>query len=227
MARFAAGLGEAQAAFGCHLIGGDTDRIDGALTVSITAIGEVPAGRMVRRGTAKAGDVLFVTGTLGDAALGLAHLRDDAFAAAHGLTREEVDYLAGRYLRPSPRLEVSALLREFASAAMDLSDGLAKDLGRMCEASGVAARVQITDIPLSPAARKCGTRAMNDALSAGDDYEILIAVPVMRAAAFAEAAGGLPFAVTRIGEVSEGAGVRILAADGSDIHLATTGWDHF
>lgn len=227
LSRFASGLAEAQAAFGCHLIGGDTDRATGPLSIGITILGEVPAGRMVRRATAKPGDALFVTGTLGDAALGLKQLADPSFAGKHGLDVGQTARIVGRFLRPSPRLAIGEALREHASAAMDLSDGLVKDLGRMCAASGVSARINAVDLPLSEAARKCGQVAIEDALSAGDDYEVLAAVPLDRVQAFLTRTSALAFPVTRIGEVSPGADVSIIAADGTAMLLTRTGWDHF
>src|SRR5215470_16437162 len=126
--QFRAGLHEAQARFGCHLLGGDTDRRPGPLTISVTAIGSVPRGRMVRRGTARAGDSLFVSGTLGDAALGLQLAKDATRAAAWGLSQQMARHLCQRFRRPQPRLALAGTLRAHASAAMDLSDGLAKDL---------------------------------------------------------------------------------------------------
>jgi thiamine-monophosphate kinase len=209
------------------LIGGDTDRSEGPLSIAITVLGEVQAGRMVRRATARPGDVLFVTGTLGDAALGLKQLRQPQFAAAHGLDAGEAAHTVGRFLRPNPRLAIGPLLMDHASAAMDLSDGLVKDLGRMCAASGVAAAVRVADLPLTPAVRKCGPEAVVDALSAGDDYEVLAAVPETQVAEFLAHACSLTFAVTRIGEVTAGAGVSVIDADGRPMHLPRTGWDHF
>src|SRR5207237_1096507 len=151
LARFAAGLHAAQASFGCHLLGGDTDRRPGPLTISISIVGEVETGRMVRRGTARAGDALFVSGSLGDAALGLALRKHQALAGVWGLLPAEAEHLRGRYTRPQPRLGLGPALRAHASAAMDVSDGLAKDLARMCAASRCAARVRLPDVPLSVA----------------------------------------------------------------------------
>src|SRR6185295_12561251 len=121
----------AQQQFGCHLMGGDTDRRPGPVTITITAIGSVPRGRMVRRDTARPGDALFVSGTLGDAALGLLIRRNARLAATWGLSAAHGEHLRRRYLRPEPRLGLGGPLREHASAAMDISDGLAKDLGRL------------------------------------------------------------------------------------------------
>ena len=149
LTHFAAGLQAAQASFSCHLLGGDTDRRPGPLTISISIVGVVEAGRMVRRGTARPGEVLFVSGSLGDAALGLTLRKDPALAALWSLSPGEAEHLRNRYARPQPRLGLGPALRQHASAAMDVSDGLAKDLARMCKASGCAARVRLPDVPLS------------------------------------------------------------------------------
>jgi len=231
MAKFAAGLAEAQRAFGCHLIGGDTDRAPGSVTVTITAFGTVPAGTLVRRGTARAGDQIFVTGTLGDAALGLAVLQQSPLDIGRlGFGAADALGMMKRFLRPQPRLALGPLLRAHASAAMDLSDGLAKDCGRMCLASGVGARLFLAALPLSAAMRKAIARDeawQKTAVSGGDDYEILAAVPQDKAAAFLSDAAKLDFPVTRIGEMIGGHGVRIDRPDGSELILDRTGWDHF
>src|SRR5512145_1907018 len=154
MARFVEGLRVAQARFGCHLIGGDTDRRPGPLSVSIAAIGTVEQGRMVRRTTARPDCTLLVSGTIGDAALGLALLKDPTLAEAWELSPAEADYLIRRYRRPEPRLALAPLLRRHAAAAMDLSDGLVKDLERMLRGSGIGGRLRAGDVPLSDPARK-------------------------------------------------------------------------
>lgn len=227
---FAAGLAQAQAAFGCHLIGGDTDCGPGPVTVSITVFGSVPTGRMVRRGTAQAGDHLFVTGTLGDAALGLALLKEAALAQRLGLEAGETLELVHRFLRPRPRLALGPLLLGYASAAMDLSDGLMKDCGRMCAASGVAAQLRVDALPLSDPARKAVAKDaawFQAVAAAGDDYEILVAVPGAKVEGFVKGAAALDFPVTRIGEVRSGSGVRMERPDGSEMIFERTGWDHF
>src|SRR5262245_55294175 len=181
---FAAGLRQAQARFGCRLLGGDTDRRPGPLTVSITAIGSVPQGQMVQRTTARAGCALLVSGTIGDATLGLALAKEPALAAAWGLTQAEADYLIGRYRRPEPRLALAPLLRQYAAAAMDLSDGLVQDLERMLRGSGLAGRLRAGDVPLSDPARKILTREpqrLAQLITGGDDYEVLAAIPGPRA----------------------------------------------
>jgi thiamine-monophosphate kinase len=227
---FAAGLAEAQERFGCHLLGGDTDRRPGPLTVSITAIGTLPRGQMVRRGTARAGDSLFVSGTLGDAALGLMLAKNPALAAAWDLTPAMHEHLTNRYYRPQPRLGLAGVLRAHASAAMDLYDGLAKDLGRMCKVSGCGARVRLADLPLSAAAAKAvaaEARRYQAVLAGGDDYEILASVPPTNETAFRQAAGVAGIAVTRIGATTAQSELSIEGMDGRAVDLVQAGWDHF
>jgi thiamine-monophosphate kinase len=228
--RFAAGLQIAQENFGCHLLGGDTDRRPGPLTISISIVGEVEAGRMVRRGTARPGEALFVSSSLGDAALGLALRKDPGLADVWRLSPAEADHLRHRYVRPQPRLGLGPALRAHASAAMDVSDGLAKDLARLCAASRCAARVRLSDIPLSMAAAKAvatdpalGLRVV----TGGDDYEVLAAVPAASAEAFQATAAQAGIAVTRIGATLCGTGAVIEGRDGQPLTLDRTGWDHF
>jgi thiamine-monophosphate kinase len=232
MQSFAAGLREAQESFGCHLMGGDTDRRPGPLTISITAIGSVPSGRMTRRATARAGDVLFVSGAIGDAGLGLALARDATLKGGYGLTDAEADYLLSRYRRPQPRLALGPALRQYASAAMDVSDGLVKDLDRLLRASGVAGQLVAADVPLSDSARKVLAQAperLAGLLTAGDDYEVLAAVPADRGAAFAAAAAAAGIPVARIGVITAGAlGLMVKGLDGRPLGLPERiGWDHF
>jgi len=236
MARFAKGLGEAQAAFGMHLIGGDTDQRPGPITVSITVMGEVPTGKMVRRATGCAGDALLVTGSLGQAALGLALLKDRRLGEAWVVASRDVENAVSRYRRPQPRLALRQALLDHAGAAMDLSDGLAKDLGRMCRASGCGAVVSVDQVPLDPVATAAVARdpaRWTDVLGAGDDYEVLIAVAPDRVAAFISAASTAgraasdPFEVTRIGTLTASAEVSFIDTSGNPMMLARTGWDHF
>jgi thiamine-monophosphate kinase len=228
---FAAGLREAQARFGCRLLGGDTDRRPGPVTVSITVIGSVPRGGMVPRGTAQPGDLLFVSGTIGDAALGLALACEPGLAAAWGLSAAEAETLIRRYRRPEPRLALGPALRQYASAAMDVSDGLVKDLDRMLRASGVAGRLRAADVPLSAAARKFRAhqtdRSLAKLITAGDDYEVLAAVPAAHAAHFRAAAAAADVLVTEIGSLSAGTGLRIDGPDGQPVPVEHKGWDHF
>jgi thiamine-monophosphate kinase len=232
IADFVAGLGEAQSLFGCHLLGGDTDRRPGPLAISVTAIGSVPRGQFVPRSGVRSGDVLFVSGTIGDASLGLALIKDPALETAWGLSQAEAAYLRRRYNRPEPRLRLAPALRQHASAAMDVSDGLVKDLERMLRASGVAARLDAGGVPLSPAARKAIAGAperLAQLITAGDDYEVLAAVPQAKAAEFQAAAAAAGVEVARIGQALAGPPqLSVLGADGHPLALpAQRGWDHF
>jgi thiamine-monophosphate kinase len=230
LAAFAEGLGDAQQQFGCHLMGGDTDRRPGPITITITAVGSVPQGRMVRRDAARSGDALFVSGTLGDAALGLLLRRNSRLAATWGLSTADGEHLHRRYLRPEPRLGFGHALREHASAAMDISDGLAKDLGRMCRASGCGARVQLADLPLSAATRQAlaaDNKLMLAIAAGGDDYEVLSAVAPEKASDFVAAATRGGVAVTRIGTLTDSNDVRLEGSDGLPVAFPSSGWDHF
>lgn len=241
MAAFAKGLGDAQSAFGMHLIGGDTDRRPGPMTISITVFGEVPAGKMVRRATARPGDLICVSGTLGSAAIGLA-LRGEAVADARsprGLLarwgcletdRESCSRAIAASLYPQPRLGLRNALLAHASAAMDISDGLAKDLGRMARASGCSAAVRLTSLPLEAVVRAAvaaDPQRWQDVVAGGDDYEVLAAVSPAKVEAFTAQAGRDGVEVTVVGSFASGEGVTINDADGRPLQLSRTGWDHF
>jgi thiamine-monophosphate kinase len=212
LAAFAGGLAAAAAESGCGLLGGDTVRAAGPLSLSITAMGQVPAGRMIRRTTARPGDRICVSGTIGDAVLGLALL-----AGAPGweaaLSAEGKAYCVDRYRCPQARLALASALLAHASAAMDVSDGLVGDLTKMMRVSGVGAVVDLQAVPFSKTARAAmaAEPGLRDRLvTGGDDYEILACVPESRLHAFLAEAGrsGIPIAV--IGEVvaAEGALLR-------------------
>jgi thiamine-monophosphate kinase len=231
MMRFAGALKEAQDHFSMHLIGGDTDRRAGVpLSVTITAMGTVPEGKMVRRAKAKAGDRVFVTGTLGDAGLGLALRRNPDARRSWPIDKTDRQFLIDRFLRPTPRLELGPMLLEHATAAMDLSDGLAKDLERLARTSGVGARINFDLLPRSPAAARVFADTpdlANLPLNAGDDYEILATVPAADAQAFEDAALEAGIAVTDIGEITKALGLAIVGADGKPMTLEKAGHDHF
>ena len=235
MVRFASGLDTAQKSFGCQLIGGDTDRAPGPLTISITVVGEVPAKQMVHRFNARAGDAIYVSGSLGDSGLGL-QLHKEAKAGRRDLrerwrlTDHYVESLIDRYLRPRPRLDLADTIRQHASAAMDISDGLVKDLGRMCKASGLAAEIDSALIEWSrPVARVISIQPelFSKIVSAGDDYEILAAVPQWELDAFRSKVRRTPTSMHRIGSFVEGSGVVVKRIDGTVISFDHTGWDHF
>ena len=230
LAAFTVGLGKAAQAFACPLLGGDTVRANGALSLSITAVGQVPAGRMVRRTTAQAGDRICVTGTIGDAALGLMLRQGTDAPWASSLTGEEQNDLLDRYLRPRPRLALAPILREHARAAMDVSDGLAGDLAKMMRASGASAVVDMQKVPLSPAARAAlatDSGLMDRIVTGGDDYEILCTLPETRITEFLRmsAAAGVP--ATVIGTVIEGGGLPVFRSEGCERRFESGSFSHF
>lgn len=227
---FQAGLAEAQAAFGISLAGGDTDRRPGPISINVTAIGLVEQGRFVRRATAKPGDLLFVSGTLGDSALGLKLRHAPEQAEALGLDAAGARTLIARYLRPQPQIKLASHVAAFASAAMDISDGLIKDCGRLARTSGVAAHIEGARVPLSMAGQAAIERApdlFRTVLTGGDDYEVLAAIPPDRGDAFREAAAKDGIAVAEIGRFVAGDGVTVTARDGTSLDVGRAGWDHF
>jgi thiamine-monophosphate kinase len=228
LAEFAAGLGEASCEFSCPLLGGDTVKARGPLTLSVTAVGQVPAGRMVLRTTAAAGDVVCVTGTIGDAALGL-KLRS-APAWADGLSPQEQGHLADRYLHPRPRHRLAAALRSHASAAMDVSDGLAGDLAKMVRASGVSALVEADRVPLSGAAAKtvqASPDLLDLALTGGDDYEILCTVPEKNLDSFRKEADRVGITLSVIGRVVSGHDLPVFRINGLERRYDVGSYQHF
>jgi len=231
LADFAQGLLEAQNAAGITLCGGDTTVSPaGPLMIAITAFGSVPHDRMVPRGGARPGDALYVSGTIGDSALGLKLRRGDAEARAWPLDEAARRYLIGRYLRPDPRLALREALLAHASAAMDVSDGLVVDCARMCRASGVGGRIEAQHVPLSPAVQtliQADAGAFECALTGGDDYEILAAIGPGEAQAFETAASGAGIRVTRMGEFGgPGNEVSVIGPDGLPMRFARPGYDH-
>ena len=230
LAPFARALGEDAGLFDCPLLGGDTVSTPGPVMISITAFGRVSAGKMVRRSGARPGDRIVVTGTIGDAALGLDILKRGA-AAGLGEDAAAREMLVGRYRVPQPRNAMAEAIRDHASAAMDVSDGLAGDLAKLCAASGVSAVIDSKSIPLSGAAVTWMARGAVDIegiVSGGDDYEILCAIPEASFESFAQAAGRAGVAVASIGTVIAGASApRFLDAQGREIALRRTSYSDF
>jgi thiamine-monophosphate kinase len=228
---FARGLGSDAGLFGCLLLGGDTVSTPGPLMISITAFGRVSPGKMVRRSGAKPGDRVVVTGTIGDAALGLDILKAGAVAAILVNDAAAKALLVGRYRVPQPRNALAAAIRDHAHAAMDVSDGLAGDLAKLCQASGISAVIDAPGIPLSaPAAALLahGTVDIEAIVSGGDDYEILCAIPEASFEAFAQEAGLAGVAVTSIGTVIAGSSVpKFLDGEGAEIALKRLSYSHF
>jgi thiamine-monophosphate kinase len=227
---FAAALGEDAKHYGCPLLGGDTVSTPGPLMISITAFGRVPSGKMVHRSGAKPGDRVLVSGTIGDAALGLAVLKGGKVHAAitDATTR---DQLIARYRVPQPRTALAEVVRDHASAAMDVSDGLAGDLTKLCGVSAVSAVIDLESIPLSDAARDLVSRGIvgiETLIAGGDDYEILCTVAEDRVDAFVQAAQRAGVAVSSIGMVVAGtAAPKFLDGQGGEIALKRRSYSHF
>ena len=231
LAAFARGLEEDAGAFNCPLLGGDTVSTPGPLMVSITAFGRVPQDRMVHRSGAKPGDHILVTGTIGDAALGLDILRNGKAAAALASDAASREMLIGRYRVPQPRSALALAIRAHAHAAMDVSDGLAGDLAKLCAASGMSAVIDLPAIPLSKATSAVlagGTVSMDAIVSGGDDYEILCAVPQGAFGEFMQATGEVGVAASPIGTIMAGtSSPKFLDAEGRELPLRRTSYSHF
>ena len=226
LASFAQGLREDITTYKCPLFGGDTVRSPGPVMVSVAMFGSVPDGMMVRRSTAKPGDKVFVSGSIGDAALGLG-LRQ---GAAWPLSEAQREHLAQRYLLPLPRSALAETVLHYASAAMDVSDGLAGDLMKLCRVSGVAADIDATRVPLSAAAKAvtaADPAALETALTGGDDYEILCTVSPAKVDRFRVAAMAAKVAVTEIGTVVDGEGARFHDAQGATLTFKRASFSHF
>lgn len=226
---FAAGLADDAARYGCPLYGGDTDHTPGPISVSIFAFGAVPQGKMVHRSTARPGDCIVVTGSIGDAALGLRLRRDRALARRWGLSAAAATQLEDRYLLPQPRNALADAVLQYASAAIDVSDGLAGDLAKLCRASSVAADIDIVTVPQSDPARaaiRAEPALLETALAGGDDYEIVLTLAPEKLAAFRIAAEAAGVAATEIGRVRAGEGTRFLK-DGKALSFARASYSHF
>lgn len=229
IAAFAAGLGDDAAHYGCPLLGGDTDHTPVSLSVSITAFGAVPHGAMVRRSTAKVGDSVVVTGSIGDAALGVLLRKDAGLAENWRLSDKQRDHLLVRYLLPQPRNALAAAVLSYASAAMDVSDGLAGDLAKLCRASGVGAEIDVARMPLSEAARAAVAAEpalIETILTGGDDYEIVLTLAPDKFAAFSAEAKKAGVAAAEIGRIVKGRGARFLR-DGKPLTFARPSYSHF
>jgi thiamine-monophosphate kinase len=227
---FAHGLRQDAEHYGCPLLGGDTDRTLGNITVYIAALGTVPHGTMVRRKGARPGDIVVATGTIGDAALGLL-LRQDASAAARWqLDPAMRDHLLVRYLLPQPRNAIADALRRHAGAAMDVSDGLAGDLAKLARVSGVGAEIAVESVPLSAAARAVAAAepaVIETILTGGDDFEVIATVAPDKVEALRREAAAAGVAVTQIGTITAGQGVHFRAADGRLLAFKRASYSHF
>ena len=222
---FTRGLAEDQVRFGVVLLGGDTVSSPGPVTLSLTIIGAVSPGRALRRNGARAGDALWVSGTIGDGALGL----DALTGRLPGLAPAARERLACRYRLPEPRLPLGRALVGVATACMDVSDGLVQDVGHLARGAGLAAVIEAALVPLSGPAREAvaaDPALLARCLTGGDDYELAFAAPEGAAASVRAAAARAGIEVARIGRFEAGRGVRVIGADGAPMALARGGWSH-
>jgi thiamine-monophosphate kinase len=224
---FARGLAQDQQRFGLKLFGGDTVATPGPLTASLTILGWTPTGRMVPRGGAGAGDVILVSGTIGDGYLGLWTAKGSGVIKSD----KQAEWLSDRYRLPQPRSGLAEALREHASAAADVSDGLIADAGKIAAASGVGLEIDLDRLPLSEAAAAWLARSASpveariELATGGDDYEIVCAAAPGNAPALLAAAARAGIALTPIGQATAGSGVRVFA-DGLEVEVAQAGYVH-
>ena len=224
---FTKGLAAAQTAHSVFLLGGDTVTTPGPLTLSVTAMGWVPFGQGLLRSGAALGDGVYVTGTIGDAALGLLVAKDGLDLTGDADLNQ---YLSDRYTRPQARTALGPKLIGIANACADVSDGLVADLGHIADASGVRIDFDAGTIPYSEAAAAALERApdkLETVLTGGDDYELVFTAPEGAAEKIDAVAKNTDTSITRIGMVSSGAGVRITGPDGRAIQFSSGGYRHF
>jgi thiamine-monophosphate kinase len=222
LAAFAKGFFDLAEEFGVTLIGGDTTR--GPLTLTVTIMGEVPAGASLRRSGAKAGNDVWVSGHLGDAALAVAH--------RHGkLQLDEADYREAvmRLYEPTPRVALGQALRGLATAAIDISDGLLADVGHICKLSKVGAVVELAALPLSAIAAKhiVSDAGRNAVIAGGDDYELCFTANPNSREVLMDLSKMLGVPLTRIGQLKRGKGVSLVGSDGKPVKIDGRGYDHF
>ena len=209
--------------FQAQLIGGDT--VQGPLSVTVQAMGLVDSGKVLQRGGAQPGDLIYVSGTLGDAAIGL------DMVLGKRAENDDRDWFISRLNRPEPRIELGLAASAYCSAAIDISDGLDADLGHVLEASGCGATVNVDSVPLSDAAKRCfehqGEIDWTKVLASGDDYELCLTVAPENETQLVEAATSVSVPVSKVGEITASTEVRLLDDEGKEIKLKDTGYDHF
>ncbi|HWE73635.1 MAG TPA: thiamine-phosphate kinase [Stellaceae bacterium] len=225
--QFTQGLAADQKEFGVMLLGGDSSGTPGPTSLTLALIGKVATGRAVLRSTAQAGDTIYVSGTLGDSALGLAVRKGEI---GPELGEAERDYLVDRYRLPRPRVALGPRLGGIAHAMIDISDGLLSDLGHICAASRLRGIVQQPSLPFSPAARTAiaANPGLNIAVTGGgDDYELLFTAPAAAAEAIAQISAAVGVPVTAIGAMEKGEGFVLLDAAGQVVKVERKGYAHF
>jgi len=235
LAEFCEGMFSLAREHNVQLVGGDTTR--GPLTITIQAHGFVPAGTALRRSGAQAGDAIYVTGTLGDAGVGL--------LSAEGrvdLSHSAVEFFTDRLNRPAPRVLIGPQLRGVASSCIDISDGLCADLGHILECSGVGACIELGKLPLSAALKNCRDHSLprnlfgdssppwaaryDYVLAAGDDYELCFTLPLVHEQRLSQFAN-LPCSLTRIGQIELEKGLRVRDVSGNRHSVPMRGYQHF
>lgn len=225
--RFASGLKTDCEEFTVAVIGGDTVATPGPLVLTLTAVGRIPENTALLRSNARSGDHIWLSGSVGDSALGLLVARGES----KSLSRTDADFLLDRYRLPQPRVALGPRLRGLAHAAMDVSDGLLGDLGHICRASGCAAEIEAECLPLSSAARAALGAGLGNGLSTlvtgGDDYEILFTAPPESDQALSALSGELGLPLTRIGRIKPGRDVTLLDGAGRAIGIGQDGYRHF
>ena len=227
---FAAGLRDVQDAYDFKLLGGDTTSIDGPMVVTATLIGDVPEGEMVKRSGAKPGDDIWVTGTIGDAYLGLQTVLGKALVPQP--TADALWHFEEAYYRPEPRLLFRKALRQFGNACADISDGLVADAGHIASASDVRFIIDADKVPLSSSAgawlskQKDEDAAFATLITAGDDYELVFTAPIDRAQAIRKAASAIGLRVGKVGGVEHGQGIAVIS-DGKPMTFTKAGHTHF
>lgn len=225
-ASFAEGLAEDNKEFGITLLGGDTVSHAGALSLSLTAVGEIKSGQAILRKGARTGDNIYVTGTLGDSALGLQILKLEL----EGIEEKDVEYLTSRYFLPQPRVALGKHLPGIVSAGMDISDGLIQDLGHLCHQSGVGAMIEFSRLPLSQSAKAVISHRPDMAeqiATGGDDYELLLTAPEEMEDTLVALAAKANVALTNIGRIVKTPGVICYGGQNNVIRFKSAGYQHF
>ena len=226
VAQFSRGLAQDQAEFSISLLGGDTAFTPGPLSLTITALGQVERGKALLRSGAKPGDRVYLSGTIGDSAFGLKLAKGEPLT----LSPSEKSSLLDRYRLPQPRLGLGRRLIGVASAAMDVSDGFAADLGHICQASRVGALVEAAKMPVSPALRsvlEVGQASLVEVATGGDDYELLFTAPAAVELLLGRIATELALPLTAVGEIRREPGVVVLDQNGRAVELGPGGYRHF
>ncbi len=224
--RFSRGLHQDQELFGISLFGGDTVRSPNNLFIAITAIGKIQTGTLCKRSTAKVGDLVYVTGTIGDSYLGLVVRKNRVVTTGDS----DFTYFTNRYLMPEPRMNAISLIQQFANASLDISDGLVADLSHLCVASGVGAEVNIDLVPISSSAQNfidSGVVNLEKLITGGDDYELLFTVTESEVKRLEKAVENDKLEITNIGRITDSNDVCILNSEGAKLEISNKGFQHF